>query len=68
MKFRLFITALLSAVVIFGCDQKPESTETQTEGRIVVTGSDGAVKMMRRQSQRFMSLYPKSDIVIVGGG
>ena len=68
MKFRLFITALLSAVVIFGCDQKPESTETQTEGRIVVTGSDGAVKMMRRQSQRFMALYPKSEIVIAGGG
>jgi phosphate transport system substrate-binding protein len=68
MKFRLFITALLSAAVFFGCDQKPESTETQTEGRIVAAGADGAVKMMRRQSQRFMALYPKSEIVILGGG
>ena len=68
MRFRLFLTTLLAAAVVSGCDQKPKSTETQTVGRIVVAGSDGAVKMMRRQSQRFMSLYPKSDIVIVGGG
>jgi phosphate transport system substrate-binding protein len=68
MRSRIILTALLSAAVIFSCDQKPESTETQTSGRIVVAGSDGAVKMMRRQSRRFMALYPKSDIVVVGGG
>jgi phosphate transport system substrate-binding protein len=68
MKFRIFLTAVLAAAAFLGCDQKPGSTETQTAGRIVVAGSDGAVKMMRRQSQRFMALYPKSDIVVVGGG
>lgn len=68
MRSHIILTVLLLVTVFFGCDQKPESTETQTEGRIVVAGSDGAVKMMRRQSQRFMALYPKSDIVILGGG
>lgn len=68
MRFRIILTALLSAAVILGCEQKPESTETQTSGRIIVTGSDGAAKMMRRQSQRFMALYPKSEIVVAGGG
>ena len=68
MRFPIFLTAILAAAVISGCDQKPRSTETQTEGRIVGAGSDGAVKRMRRQSQRFMATYPKSDIVVLGGG
>jgi phosphate transport system substrate-binding protein len=68
MEFRIFIMSALAAALFCGCDQKPVSTETQTSGRIVVAGSDGALKMMLRQSQRFMALYPKAEIVVVGGG
>jgi phosphate transport system substrate-binding protein len=68
MKFRPAATLLLALLLSAGCNQGPQSTETQTSGRIVVVGSDGAWKMMRRQSQRFMALYPKAEVAVSGGG
>lgn len=68
MKIRPVFVLLLCCLTLFGCEQGPQSTETQTSGRIVVTGSDGAAKMMRRQAQRFMALYPKAEVIVSGGG
>jgi len=64
----LTILAVLAAFGI-GCQEQPQRPEeTQTQGRITVKGSDGALKLMRRESQAFMQLYPKSEIVVDGGG
>lgn len=62
-----FIFSLASWMI--GCQGQPSKPEeTQTQGRIVVKGSDSVLKLMRRESQAFMQLYPKSEIVVDGGG
>ncbi len=63
------LTLAFLAAAALGCQaQAPKLEETQTQGRILVKGSDATLKLMRRQSQAFMQLYPKAEIVIDGGG
>lgn len=67
IKFWLYIgLALLS---LAGCESRGSKTdETQTAGRIMVKGEDAAGKMIRRESQSFMALYPKASIAVDEGG
>lgn len=63
------VTLALLAAAFLGCQgQAPKPEETQTQGRIIVKGSDAVLKLMRRESQAFMQLYPNSEIVVDGGG
>ncbi len=67
LKFCLYIG--LALLPVFGCGpQNSKTDETQTAGRIVIKGEDAAVRMIRRQSQSFMALYPRSAIVVDEGG
>ncbi|HBE72770.1 MAG TPA: hypothetical protein DDW31_01490 [candidate division Zixibacteria bacterium] len=60
---------VLAAAFSIGCQDQPRKPEeSQTQGRIVVKGADSALKLMRRQSQAFMQLYQKAEIVVDGGG
>jgi phosphate transport system substrate-binding protein len=69
MRLTKIILCFSLAAALFGCQgQPPKPQETQTQGRILVKGSDGMLKLMRRQSQAFMQLYPKAEIVVDGGG
>jgi len=66
--FKAIVLALLGALAT-GCQDQPRKpTETQTQGRIVVKGSDSVLKLMRREAQAFMQLYQKAEIVVDGGG
>lgn len=59
----------LALLPLFGCGpQKNASDETQTAGKIVIKGEDAAIRMIRRESQSFMALYPKSNIAVDEGG
>ncbi|HAD81193.1 MAG: hypothetical protein A2509_07650 [Candidatus Edwardsbacteria bacterium RIFOXYD12_FULL_50_11] len=59
----------LALLSLFGCGpQQSKSDETQTAGRIVVKGEDLAIRMIRREAQSFMALYPKSNIAVDEGG
>jgi len=67
IKFWFYIGLALLAT--FGCGpQNSKTDETQTAGRIVVKGEDAAIKMIRRESQSFMALYPKASIAVDEGG
>lgn len=67
-KLEIAICALAAAWML-GCQSQPRKPEeTQTQGRIVVKGADSVLKLMRRQSQAFMGLYQKAEIVVDGGG
>jgi phosphate transport system substrate-binding protein len=63
------VSALLALLALAGCGPQGQDTgETQTAGRILVRGEDTAIRMVRRESQAFMALYPKSEIVVLEGG
>ncbi len=67
IKFWLYLG--LALLPLAGCGPRSDdSTETQTAGRIVVRGEDAAIRMIRRESQSFMVLYPKSAIAVDEGG
>lgn len=67
IKFWLYIGLIL--LPMLGCGpQNNKPDETQIAGRIVVKGEDVAIKMIRRESQSFMALYPKSAIAVDEGG
>ena len=69
MKIRTTVFWPLALAGLLACQsQTTGKEETQIQGRIVVKGSDSTLKLMRRLSQAFMNLYPKSEIVVDGGG
>lgn len=62
-------TIFTLAIGLAACQVQPHKpAESQTQGRIIVKGSDSVLKMIRRQSQAFMQLYEKAEIVVDGGG
>jgi len=66
---QLTTIGILLSIGLSACQGKTaRPAETQTQGRIIVKGSDSVLKMMRRQAQAFMQLYEKSEIVVDGGG
>ena len=64
--FQIF---LIIALALSGCQRQPSGPkENGTAGRILVKGSDSALRLMDREAQAFNAIYLQATVAVSGGG
>ncbi len=66
---KITLGTFLITLALSGCQQQPAvPKETGTAGRILVVGSDAALKLMNREAQAFNAVYQQAAVAVAGGG